>query len=49
MTEHILAGCRTEPMASYLKSLGILKLISEQVDPSARGRWHRASYPRRLW
>jgi len=39
MTEHILAGCRTEPMASYLKSLGMLRLVSEQVDPTARGRW----------
>lgn len=44
MTEHRLEGCRTEPMASYLKSLGILRLVSEQIDPSARGRWKDGSF-----
>jgi CRISPR-associated protein Csx17 len=44
MTEHLLAGCRTEPMASYLKSLGVLRILSEQVDPSARGRWQEGCF-----
>lgn len=34
-----LAGCRPEPLAHYLKALGILRLVSEQADPSARGWW----------
>jgi CRISPR-associated protein Csx17 len=34
-----LAGCRPEPLAHYLKALGILRLVSEQVDPEVRGWW----------
>lgn len=36
---HRLAGCRPTPLASYLKSLGILRLVSDQKDPGARGFW----------
>lgn len=32
-----LAGCRPEPLMSYLKALGALRLISEQIDSEARG------------
>lgn len=39
MPEHILHGCQTRPLASYLKALGILRLVSEQCDPTARGLW----------
>jgi CRISPR-associated protein Csx17 len=35
----ILKGCTVEPMASYLKALAVLRLVSEQADPSARGWW----------
>ncbi len=34
-----LAGCTPEPLMSYLKALGILRLVSEQKDPEARGWW----------
>lgn len=34
-----LLGCTPEPLMSYLKALGILRLVSEQVDPNARGWW----------
>ena len=34
-----LAGCAPEPLMSYLKALGILRLVSEQKDPEARGWW----------
>ena len=34
-----LAGCRPEPLAHYLKALGIFRLVSEQVDREARGWW----------
>lgn len=34
-----LPGCRPEPLAHYLKALGILRLVSEQADPEVRGWW----------
>lgn len=34
-----LEGCSPEPLAHYLKALGVLRLVSEQADPDARGRW----------
>jgi len=34
-----LAGCRPEPLAHYLKALGILRLVSEQADSEVRGWW----------
>lgn len=34
-----LKGCSPAPLANYLKALGILRLISEQADPLARGWW----------
>jgi CRISPR-associated protein Csx17 len=37
---HILEGCRPTPLASYLKALGILRLVAEQKDAHARGSWH---------
>lgn len=36
---HILKGCAPAPLANYLKALGILRLVGEQVDPQARGWW----------
>lgn len=36
---HILKGCSPAPLASYLKALGFLRLVGEQVDPQARGWW----------
>lgn len=39
MTELLLSGCRPEPLGSYLKALGVLRLVGEQLDPAARGRW----------
>lgn len=35
----MLEGCRPEPLASYLKALGVLRVVSEQKDPGARGFW----------
>lgn len=34
-----LAGCAPVPLAHYLKALGILRLVSEQCDPNAKGFW----------
>jgi CRISPR-associated protein Csx17 len=39
MTELLLTNCRPEPLGSYLKALGVLRLVGEQLDPAARGRW----------
>lgn len=36
---HRLSGCRPSPLAHYLKALGVLRLVSEQVDSKARGWW----------
>lgn len=41
MNEHRLTGCRPVPLAHYLKALGILRLVAEQVDAVARGFWDR--------
>ena len=35
----LLAGCRPTPLSSYLKALGLLRLVSEQSDPTAAGFW----------
>lgn len=34
-----LEGCSPEPLAHYLKALGVLRLVGEQVDRGARGFW----------
>lgn len=34
-----LTGCTPEPLMNYLKALGVLRLVSEQADPEARGYW----------
>lgn len=34
-----LSGCAPIPLASYLKALGILRLVAEQVDQRAQGWW----------
>jgi CRISPR-associated protein Csx17 len=39
MSDMHLVGCRVEPLGSYLKALGVLRLVVEQADPSAAGWW----------
>jgi len=39
MTDLRLPGCRTGALLDYLKGLGVLRLVAEQVDASARARW----------
>ncbi len=36
---HHITGCAPEPLAHYLKALGILRVIAEQKDATARGWW----------
>lgn len=45
MTEPLkLDGCTPEPLIAYLKALGVLRLVSEQADPYARGYWHDGAF-----
>ena len=44
MNKHALSGCRPKPLASYLKALGILRLVAEQKDSQVKGWWHRDSF-----
>lgn len=39
MPEVRLSGCRPEPLVSYLKALGVLKVVGEQRDAEALGWW----------
>ena len=41
---HRMTGCAPTPLANYLKALGILRLVAEQVDPAARGWWQDESF-----
>lgn len=43
-TDLVLDGCRVTPLAGYLKGLAVLRIISEQEDPSARGFWQGDSF-----
>ena len=44
MSEIALAGCGIRPLSSYLKALGILRLVAEQKDPEARGCWENGVF-----
>lgn len=44
MPEIILHGCTPEPLMSYLKALGVLRLVAEQPDPEARGAWRGGTF-----
>jgi CRISPR-associated protein Csx17 len=34
-----LGGCRSRPLLDYLKGLGVLRVVAQQADGEARGRW----------
>ena len=44
MSRLILRGCTPEPLSSYLTSLGVLRLVSEQKDPDAKGCWENGCF-----
>ncbi len=46
MSRHILPllGCTPEPLMNYLKALGVLRIVSEQVDSSACGCWRNGVF-----
>lgn len=39
MAEVVLAGCRPEPLAGYLKAVGVLRVLGTQLDAGVRGFW----------
>lgn len=39
-----LDGCAPEPLQSYLKALGIFRVLSQQVDPTVRAYWRGDQY-----
>ncbi len=39
MTIIDLTGCATRPIGSYLKALGVFRLVSDQLDTAAHGSW----------
>ncbi len=41
---HHLHGCAPQPLALYLKAIGILRLIAEQVDRDTRGWWQHEHF-----
>lgn len=41
MTDLALKGCTYEPMSAYLSALAVLRLVSEQKDPDAKGWWDK--------
>lgn len=44
MNEIILHGCASQPLIHYLKALGVLRLVSGQLDPQGRGAWDGDSF-----
>ena len=39
-----LSGCTATPFGSYLKALGVLRLVAEQADHEARGHWDQETF-----
>ncbi len=44
MNQLSLHGCTPEPLMNYLKALGVLRIVAEQVDPAAKGCWRNGVF-----
>lgn len=44
MPEIVLSSCTPEPLSSYLKALGVLRLVSDQKDAKAKGCWREDTF-----
>ena len=42
--EHLMKGCEITPLSSYLKALGIFKVVAEQKDKLAKGKWKDGTF-----
>ena len=41
----VLEGCSPEPLSSYLKALGVLRMLTESgADPGCKGYWEREQF-----
>ena len=40
----LLEGCLASPLSSYLKSVGVLKILAHQKDKTTRGRWENGNF-----
>lgn len=38
----VLNGCSPTPISSYLKAIGIMRILSEQIDPGMRACWNES-------
>ena len=39
-----LKGCKPDPLMSYLKALGVFRVVVQQADPDARAWWHHDEF-----
>ncbi len=39
MTEIVFSGCHPEPLGSYLKALGLFRIVAEQLDHETTSHW----------
>jgi CRISPR-associated protein Csx17 len=44
MNRITLTGCAPDTLIHYLKALGILRLVGEQLDARVRGAWHGSAF-----
>jgi CRISPR-associated protein Csx17 len=44
MSELIVPGCRTTPLAGYLSALGLVRAVTRALDDSAAGYWRRQRF-----
>jgi len=49
MTRLMLAGCTPEPLAAYVESLAVLRLVAQQADAAARGFWRHWAGSNDCW
>ncbi len=44
MNEIPLPGCQSQPLAGYLKALGVVRIVAEQLDPKILCRWTKHGF-----
>ena len=42
--KHNLSGCRPIPLASYLKAMGLIRILWDQKDPTVQGWWEDETF-----
>ena len=44
LNRHDLTGCESTPLLSYLKAMGVLRILAEQKDPHVKGFWEGKTF-----